>query len=221
MSSSQSATTVAKTALHSYRAADEAPAKTAFTIIRLRGTQNLNPKTKDTLKYMRLHRINHAVVLPVTETTRGMLQVAKDYVTWGEVDAATLATVIKSRGRIVGNKPLTDAHVAKTTPYKTIDALAAAIASGEFTYKDVPEIKPIFRLHPAKRGLEGIKRSVQNGGALGYRGKEINKLLGRMLGEGFNNEGPHGQHAKAEPKTAPAKAHAAPPATAAHHKGAA
>src|SRR5688572_21696795 len=74
-------------------------AAAAFTIIRLRGTQNLNPKTKDTLKYMRLHRVNHAVVLPVTQTTRGMLQVAKDYVTWGEVDAATLATMIRSRGR--------------------------------------------------------------------------------------------------------------------------
>ena len=174
---------------HSYRAADEPRATKAFTIIRLRGTQNLNPKTKDTLKYMRLHRINHAVVLPVTETTRGMLQVAKDYVTWGEVDAATLATVIKSRGRLVGDKPITDAHLAKVTPYKTVDALAAAIASGEFAYKDVPDVKPIFRLHPAHRGLEGIKRSVQNGGALGYRGAEINKLLGRMLGEGFTNEG--------------------------------
>lgn len=186
-------------ALHSYRAADEAPAKTAFTIIRIRGTQNLNPKTKDTLKYMRLHRINHAVVLPVTETTRGMLQVAKDYVTWGEVDAATLATVIKSRGRLVGDKPISDAHVAKSTPYKSIDALATAIAAGEFTYKDVPEVKPIFRLHPARQGLEGIKRSVQNGGALGYRGKDINKLLGRMLGEGFTNEGVHAS------KQAPAK----------------
>jgi len=182
-------TTTAAAVSHSYRAADEAPAKTAFTIIRLRGTQNLNPKTKDTLKYMRLHRINHAVVLPVTETTRGMLQVAKDYVTWGEVDAKTLSAVIKSRGRLVGNKPITDAHVAKTTSYKTIDALAEAICAGTFSYKDVPEVKPIFRLHPAKRGLEGIKRSVQNGGALGYRGKEINKLLGRMLGEGFTNEG--------------------------------
>jgi large subunit ribosomal protein L30 len=155
-------------------------ATTAFTIIRLRGTQNLNPKTKDTLKYMRLHRINHAVVLPVTETTRGMLQVAKDYVTWGEVDAATLSAVIKSRGRLVGDRPITDEHIAKNTPFKTVDALAAAIVAGEFAYKDLPEVKPIFRLHPAKKGLEGIKRSVQNGGALGYRGKEINKLLGRM-----------------------------------------
>jgi large subunit ribosomal protein L30 len=154
----------------------------AFTIIRLRGTQNLNPKTKDTLKYMRLNRVNHAVVLPESDTTKGMLQVAKDYVTWGEVDAKTLAAVIKTRGRLVGDNPLTDAHVAKGTPFKTVDALAEAIVAGKFAYKDIPDIKPIFRLHPAKNGLEGIKRSVQAGGALGYRGPGINQLLGRMLG---------------------------------------
>lgn len=154
------------------------------TVIRLRGTQNLNPKTKDTLKYLRLNRVNHAVVLPGNATTVGMLQVAKDYVTWGEVDAATLAAVIRSRGRVAGNNPLTEAHLAKTTPYKTFDALAGAIVKGEFHYKDIPEVKPLFRLHPARQGLEGIKRSVQNGGALGYRGNDINRLLGRMLGEG-------------------------------------
>ena len=153
----------------------------ALTIIRLRGTQNLNPKTKDTLKYMRLNRVNHAVVLLESETTKGMLQVAKDYVTWGEVDAKTLASVIQSRGRVIGDKPLTEAHLAKTTPHKTFVALAEAIVAGKFRYQDVPDIKPIFRLHPAKSGLEGIKRSVQNGGALGYRGTQINKLLGKMI----------------------------------------
>lgn len=153
----------------------------ALTIIRLRGTQNLNPKTKDTLKYMRLNRVNHAVVLLESETTKGMLQVAKDYVTWGEVDAQTLASVIETRGRIVGDKQLTEAHLAKNTPYKTYLALAEAIVAGKFAYNKVPEIKPIFRLHPAKNGLEGIKRSVQNGGALGYRGTSINKLLGKMI----------------------------------------
>ncbi len=158
-----------------------APNVRATVIIRLRGTQNLNPKTKDTLRYMRLNRVNHAVVLPASDTTKGMLQVAKDYVTWGEVDAKTLAAVIKARGRLVGDAPITDAHLARTTPYKTVDALAEAIVSGKARYQDVPEVKPIFRLHPAKGGLEGIKRSVQAGGALGYRGPDINELLGRML----------------------------------------
>jgi large subunit ribosomal protein L30 len=153
----------------------------AYTIIRLRGTQNLNPKTKDTLEYLRLNRVNHAVVLPENATTKGMLQVAKDYVTWGEVDAATLAAVIKARGMLEGGEPITDAYVAKHTSFKGIEELAGAVVAGKFAYRDVPKAKPLFRLHPARKGLEGIKRSFPNGGALGYRGKEINKLLGRMI----------------------------------------
>jgi large subunit ribosomal protein L30 len=153
----------------------------AFAVIRLRGVQNINPKTKDTLKYMRVNRVNHAVILPETPITKGMLQVAKDFITWGEIDAKTLSAVIKARGRVVGDKPLTDAHVAKNSPFKTIDDLAAAIVAGKFRYQDVKDIKPIFRLHPAFKGIEGVKRSVQAGGALGYRGPGINELLGRML----------------------------------------
>jgi large subunit ribosomal protein L30 len=159
----------------------------AVAVIRLRGVQNINPKTKDTLRYLRLTRVNHAVVLPKNETTLGMLQVAKDFVTWGDLDAGTLASVIQSRGRIVGDKPLTESHLAKHTPHKTFAALADAIVAGKIRYSAIPDIKPIFRLHPARAGLEGIKRSVQNGGALGYRGRDINELLGRMLGVG-----PHG-----------------------------
>lgn len=153
----------------------------AYTIIRLRGKINIGPKIKDTLKYLRLNQVNHAVVLPENETTKGMLQVAKDYVTWGEISAETLAEAIRSRGRLVGDKIITDDHVKANTDYKNIDELAAAIVAGEFVYKNLADVKPLFRLHPAKKGLEGIKRSVQNGGALGYRGEKINDLVGRML----------------------------------------
>jgi large subunit ribosomal protein L30 len=185
----------------------------AYTIIRLRGTQNLNPKTKDTLKYMRLNRVNHAVVLPESDTTKGMLQVAKDYVTWGEVDAKTLAQVIRTRGRLVGDNPITDAHVAKHTSFKTIDALAEAIVSGKAAYRDVPDVKPIFRLHPARHGLEGIKRSVQAGGALGYRGATINDLLGRMLGVADEAGQKAQRAASAEKQTAAKSGRPAPAAS--------
>jgi large subunit ribosomal protein L30 len=153
----------------------------AYGIVRIRGQINVNPKIKDTLHYLRLNRVNHAVVLPEDATTQGMLQVAKDYVTWGELDGETLAATIRSRGRLVGDQPVTDAHVKATTDYADVDALAAAIVAGEFQYRDLADVKPLLRLHPARNGLEGIKRSVQNGGALGYRGQAINKLLRRMI----------------------------------------
>lgn len=153
----------------------------AVAVIRLRGKQNINPKITTTLHSMRLNQVNHAVILPENETTKGMLQVAKDYVTWGEVDADTIADAIKARGRLVGDKPITDDHVSANTDFGTIDDLAKAIAAGEFLYKNIPDVKPLLRLHPARKGLEGIKRSVQAGGALGYRGAGINDLVRRMM----------------------------------------
>lgn len=153
----------------------------AYGIIRLRGIHNVKPKIRDTLHYLRLNQVNHAVFLPETETTKGMLQVAKDYVTWGEVDEETLAEAIRTRGRLVGDKPVTDEHVKTNTDYDSVDAMAKAIAAGEFRYQDLADVKPLLRLHPARKGLEGIKRNQQNGGALGYRGEGINELLRRMI----------------------------------------
>jgi large subunit ribosomal protein L30 len=42
-------------------------------------------------------------------------------------------------------------------------------------------VKPVLRLHPPIKGYEGVKRSFSEGGALGYRGKEIEKLIQRMI----------------------------------------
>ncbi|MEK6852714.1 MAG: 50S ribosomal protein L30, partial [Nanoarchaeota archaeon] len=44
-------------------------------------------------------------------------------------------------------------------------------------------LKPFFRLSPPRKGLErkGIKKSFKAGGSLGYRGKEINEFIKKML----------------------------------------
>ncbi len=44
-------------------------------------------------------------------------------------------------------------------------------------------LKPFFRLNPPRKGFarKGTKVPYAKGGASGYRGKEINKLLERMI----------------------------------------
>jgi large subunit ribosomal protein L30 len=110
-----------------------------------------------------------------------MLQVAKDYITWGSIDKNSLTKLIKSRGKLEGDKELTEEYLKSATSYDNMEKLSQAIIDNKFNYKDIPKIKPIFRLNPPKKGYEGIKRSFKNGGALGYRGKEINKLIGKMV----------------------------------------
>jgi len=138
---------------------------------------------------LHLTRQNHCSVLLDDTTSRGMLQLVKDYVTWGEVEAEVLAKLLLRRGRQVGDKPIDDAFVKEHSKYKSIWDLSQAIAKGDATLKAVQELRPMLRLPPPRKGFRGIKRGFHDGGDLGYRGKAINDLLRRMLLE----EGADGQ----------------------------
>ena len=152
-----------------------------FAIIRVRGIVNVNPDIKRTLKLLRLTKVNHCTLLEENKVYKGMLQKVKDYTTWGEIDKETLPKLMKSWGMLVGDKQITEEHIKSATSYNTFEKLSQAILDNKFKYKEIPDVKPLFRLSPPKKGYEGIKRSFKNGGALGYRGKEINKLIGRMI----------------------------------------
>jgi large subunit ribosomal protein L30 len=152
-----------------------------YAVIRVRGTVNVNPDVKRTLQLMRLSRTNHCVLIEENPVMKGMLQIAKDYVTWGEIDKENLMKLITTRGKLMGDEPITDAVLKASTPFPSVDKLADALLSSSFVYKDIPDVKPLFRLNPPKNGYRTIKRSVQNKGSLGYRKDAINKLIQRML----------------------------------------
>lgn len=153
----------------------------AYAAVRIRGIVNVSPDIKKTLQLLNLTRSNHCVLLEEKPSIKGMLQVAKDYITWGEIEKDILTKLISSRGKMEGDKKLTNDHIKSATSYTTVDKLSEAITDNKFKYKDIPGVKPIFRLNPPKRGYEGTKRAFINKGALGYRGKKINKLIERMI----------------------------------------
>ncbi len=88
--------------------------------------------------------------------------------------------MIAKRGRLPGNVKVTDEYVAENSDYNNIEELAKALVDGKVKLADVG-IKPVFRLHPPRKGYEDIRLSVQEGGSLGYRGEEIKDLAKRML----------------------------------------
>jgi len=133
------------------------------------------------MELMNLTRVNHCVIVPENDVTKGMLQKAKDYITWGEVNEATLADMIRIRGRLAGDIAITDEYLSSNTEFGTVADMAKAMLTSEYKMKDVEGAKAVFRLHPPAKGYEGIKRSYRNGGALGYRGEAINELIARML----------------------------------------
>lgn len=153
----------------------------AYVVIRVRGIPDVNRDIVHTMDLLGLNRVNHAVVVPETDSIKGMLQKAKDYVTWGEVDQETLAAMIRARGRVAGDDSVTDDYLKERSEFATVEDMAKAIIENDYRMKDVDGAKPVFRLHPPVKGYEGNKRSFQNGGALGYRGAKINDLINRML----------------------------------------
>ena len=132
---------------------------------------------------LNLTKVNHAVIIPDNPQYKGMLQKAKDYITWGDASSSTVESMLSNRGRMSGDKPLTDDIVAESSDYKNIKDFAKAITDGDATVKDVPGLKRVFRLHPPRgpKGWGGIKRTFTIGGALGPRGTEIEALIERMI----------------------------------------
>ena len=154
-----------------------------FIVVRARSDVKVERTIRETMGYMNLTRVNHAVIIPDNPQYRGMLQKAKDYITWGEADTGMVERMLSERGRMIGDAPLTDAIVAEHTDYKSISEFAKAIVAGDAKVKDVPGLKRVFRLHPPRgpKGWGGIKRSFVVGGALGSRGEAISDLVERMM----------------------------------------
>jgi len=87
---------------------------------------------------------------------------------------------------IYENTPSLLGMVKKTKDYITwgeIDEDTAKLLIEKRAVKTKEGIKPFFRLNPPKGGFErkGTKKGYSIGGALGYRGKDINKLIQKMI----------------------------------------
>ncbi len=155
-----------------------------FFVVRVRGAPGMRRKILDTLKMLRMHKVNHGVLIWGTASFEGMLSKCKDYISYGEIDEKTLIRLLRVRGRVEGNQPLTEEHIKNLTNYKNFRDLAKALLSGEIQYreKDIYKIKPVFRLHPPRKGHRGtIKKHFNEGGTLGNIGIYINELIHKML----------------------------------------
>ena len=158
----------------------KADERKCFAVIKVRGTISAQREARETLELLRLPKTNNAVLIDNRPSYMGMLYRVQNYVTWGEVSKETVAMMLKERGRLAGGKKLTDEAVEKLG-YKSIDALAEAIASCKVEFQKLPNVQPIFKLHPPSKGFKGkTKKSYAAGGEAGYRGEKISELIKRM-----------------------------------------
>ena len=129
-------------------------------IVRVRGRVNVRHDVAETLSRLRLKRVNNCAVVRMTPDYYGMLKNCVNHVAYGEVDEETLSRLLKGSGLQLAPKDVMD---------------------GKYDAKEFKRSMP-FRLHPPRHGYKSTKRSVKQGGSLGYMGPKINELIKRMVG---------------------------------------
>ncbi|MBI5872479.1 50S ribosomal protein L30 [archaeon] len=151
-----------------------------FAVIRLRGKVGMRKEMEDTLNMLRLKNVNNCVLIPESEDFKGMLNKVKDYTTWGEIDKETLVKMLEKRLRLVGKKRVDEKVLKEVTGFDSFEKMAENLIEGKVKLKDFKNIDVVIRLTPPSKGFESIKDHYPKGD-LGYRGREINELLGRMI----------------------------------------
>ncbi len=130
-----------------------------WLVVRVRGGIHAHRDILATFRELRLHRPNHATILPEEESYRGMLTRVQGYVTWGPVSVETVELLLKGRGKQPDGEPLADGEAKKLAPQAAKEGLRGVKGS----------VVPVFRLKAPTGGWRSTKKPFTMGGALGFR----------------------------------------------------
>lgn len=134
--------------------------------IRISGQVNISEEVKETLNRLKLRKKYSAVLLPSSPEMKKHLKKIRDYISYGEIKTETLAKLLSERGQ-----PLD--KTKKIDPKKIMTEI-------ENQSLENLGLKPFFRLHPPRGGIEAKKHAGVGNGVLGEN-KKINELIERML----------------------------------------
>lgn len=151
-------------------------------VIRISGRTGVKKKIRDTLNMLRLYKKHSCILVPNKQPFLGMISKVKEHVTWGEVNEKTCLELFQKRARLAKKTLLTDEYL-KQKIKSDIPTFVKEFVEFKKELKDVPGLKPFFKLKPPEGGFErkGIKHPFSMGGVLGYRKEKINDLLLRMI----------------------------------------
>lgn len=135
--------------------------------IRISGKVEISGKTEESLYQLRLRRKYAAVILEENSANLKILQNLRNYVAYGRISEDTLAKLISLRGQ-------------KIKKESKIDAAKIISQLGKKKLEELG-LKPFFRLHPPRGGIESKKHFGVGKGVLGDNKENINKLAERML----------------------------------------
>merc|ERR1711998_581492 len=165
----------------------DAEAKLIF-VVRIRGLNDMHPKTKKILQIMRLRQMNMGVFMKVSKAATEMLKRVEPYLSYGYPNLKSVRELIYKRGFDKINKqrlPLNDNSVIETALGKhgivCMEDLVHEIYTVGPHFKEANNFLGPFELRPAKGGQAKKRKGFCEGGQAGNREEKMNDLIKRML----------------------------------------
>merc|ERR1711907_681597 len=165
----------------------DAEAKLAF-VVRIRGLNDMHPKTKKILQLMRLRQMNMGVFMKVSKAATEMLKRVEPYLSYGYPNLKSVRDLIYKRGFGKVNKnriPLNDNAVVETGlgkyGIKCMEDLVHEIYTVGPHFREANNFLWPFKLRPAKGGQAKKRKGFCEGGQAGNREEQMNNLIQKML----------------------------------------
>ncbi|PWA73795.1 Ribosomal protein L30, conserved site-containing protein [Artemisia annua] len=156
-------------------------------IIRIRGINAMDPKSKKILQLLRLRQIFNGVFLKVNKATLNMLHRVEPYVTYGYPNLKSVKELIYKRGYGKLNKqriPLTDNSIVEQALGKfgliCVEDLIHEILTAGPHFKEANNFLWPFKLKAPLGGMKKKRNHYVEGGDAGNREDYINELIRRM-----------------------------------------
>merc|ERR1711988_636613 len=166
----------------------EPEAKLMF-VVRIRGLNDMHPKTKKILQLMRLRQMNMGVFMKVSKAATEMLKRVEPYISYGYPNVKSVRDLIYKRGYGKVNKnriPLNDNSVIEgalgnTCGIKCMEDLVHEIVTVGPNFTKANNFLWPFKLRPAKGGQPKKRKGFCEGGQAGNREDLMNRLIQKML----------------------------------------
>jgi len=164
----------------------EAEAKLAF-VVRIRGINGVDPRTKKILQLLRLRQINNGVFVRLNKATSNMLQRVEPYIAYGYPNLKTVRELIYKRGFAKIHKqriPISDNSIIeqKLGSYGIVcveDLIHEIITVGPH-FKQANRFLWPFKLSNPRGGFSKKGIHFIEGGDAGNREDKINGLIRSM-----------------------------------------
>jgi len=156
-------------------------------VIRIRGINGVDPKTRTILRLLRLRQIQNAVFVRLNASTLQLLRKVEPYIAWGTPNLKTVREMVYKRGHAKVNKqriPIWNNHIIEQQLKKynilCIEDIIHEIYTVGPYFKQVNNFLWPFKLNSPNGGYSKKTVHFIEGGDAGNREDFINNLIRRM-----------------------------------------